>query len=156
MMQRAITDYETGAEIPGIKVAGKTGTAEASNDELHSWFIAFAPADDPEIAVAVIVENGQEGYKAALPIARRMMETYLKSSGKLPEQPPSTQPAQPKGESTQPAQPKGESTQPAEPKNQSPQPAQPKGEVPFKLPFQNPFQNPGTSPKGDPSKGPGG
>ncbi|MDQ3927203.1 MAG: penicillin-binding transpeptidase domain-containing protein [Actinomycetota bacterium] len=146
MMQHVVTDVEVDALIPGVKVAGKTGTAEAPPDQLHSWFIAFAPADDPEIAVAVIVENGQEGYKAALPIARRMMETYLKSSGKLPEQPPSTQPAQPKGESTQPA----------EPKNQSPQPAQPKGEVPFKLPFQNPFQNPGTSPKGDPSKGPGG
>ena len=155
MMQRAVTDLEIDAEIPGVKVAGKTGTAEAPPDQLHSWFISFAPADDPQIAVAVIVENGQEGYKAALPIARSMMETYLKSTGEIPEEPPKPQPAQPKGETTQPVQPKTQVPQQVPPQ-QSPPPAQGKSEGSFKLPFQNPFQDFGKGPKADPSKGPGG
>jgi penicillin-binding protein A len=150
MMQHVVTDLEIDALIPGVKVAGKTGTAEAPPDQLHSWFISFAPADDPEIAVAVIVENGQEGYKAALPIARSMMEAYLKSTGEIPEQPPPPPPPQPKNETTQPVQPKTQVPQ------QSPQPAQPKSEGSFKLPFQNPFQDPGKVPKADPKKGPGG
>jgi penicillin-binding protein A len=84
MMQRAVTDVEVDAQIPGIKVAGKTGTAEAPGDELHSWFVSFAPADDPKIAVAVIVEDGQEGYKSAIPVARRIMETHLNGLGSHP------------------------------------------------------------------------
>jgi peptidoglycan glycosyltransferase len=150
MMQHVVADLEIDALIPGVKVAGKTGTAEAPPDELHSWFISFAPADDPRIAVAVIVENGQEGYRAALPIARSMMEAYLKSTGEIPEQPPPPPPPQPKNETTQPVQPKTQVPQ------QSPQPAQPKSEGSFKLPFQNPFQDPGKVPKADPKKGPGG
>lgn len=84
MMQNVITTGElTEAEIPGVEVAGKTGTAEAPPREPHSWFIAFAPADDPEIAVAVMVENGGvigpdgEAATPAIPIAQDMMETYL-------------------------------------------------------------------------------
>jgi penicillin-binding protein A len=160
MMQHVVTDLEIDALIPGVKVAGKTGTAEAPPDQLHSWFISFAPADDPEIAVAVIVENGQEGYKAALPIAHKMMETYLKSTGEIPEEPPKPQPAQPKAETTQPTQPKAETTQPVQPKTQvpqqTPQPAQGKSDGSSKLPFQNPFQDFAKGPKADPSKGPGG
>jgi peptidoglycan glycosyltransferase len=153
MMQRAITDYETGAEIPGIKVAGKTGTAEAPNEELHSWFIAFAPADDPEIAVAVLVENGQEGYKSALPIARRLMEAHLRSTGRL------TQESQ---RGNQPAGQQNETTQPARPSNQSPgqvpgqAPSQPSGQAPnqdrFQFPFPNPFQPPAQGPNQVPGK----
>lgn len=70
----------TPARIPGVEVAGKTGTAE-TNGAPHSWFISFAPADDPKIAVAVLVENGGDGEKQALPIARQIMEARLKSSG---------------------------------------------------------------------------
>lgn len=139
MMQKAITEVETGAEIPGVKVAGKTGTAEAGGDEIHSWFISFAPADDPEIAVAVIVENGQEGYKQAVPIARRLMEARLKSQGKLPNETPSSKPAQPQNETTQP------STQPSQSQNASP----------FQFPFQNPFQSPNQSPGQTPAPNPG-
>ena len=139
MMQKAITEVETGAEIPGVKVAGKTGTAEAGGDEIHSWFISFAPADDPEIAVAVIVENGQEGYKQAVPIARRLMEARLKSQGKLPNETPSSQPAQPQNETTQP------STQPSQSQNGSP----------FQFPFQNPFQSPNQPPGQTPAPNPG-
>lgn len=81
-----------GKEIHGYQIAGKTGTAqvftvkqEASYKEQdverklrdHALFIAFAPADDPRIAVAVIVENGGHGGSAAAPIAGRVIEQYL-------------------------------------------------------------------------------
>ncbi|MDQ4042857.1 MAG: penicillin-binding transpeptidase domain-containing protein [Actinomycetota bacterium] len=144
MMQRAITDYETGAEIPGVKVAGKTGTAEAPNDELHSWFISFAPADDPEIAIAVLVENGQEGYKSALPIARRLMEAHLRSTGTL---------SQESQRSNQPAGQQNETTQPAGPPNQTS--GQPPGQAPNQAPFQFPFQNPFQPPAQGPNQVPG-
>jgi penicillin-binding protein A len=137
MMQRVVSDEESGAQIPGVKVAGKTGTAEAGDDQLHSWFISFAPADDPEIVVAAIVENGQEGFKAALPIARRLMETHLKNSGDLPTQPAE----QPQNESAQPKA----NPQPPQPK-ENPQPAQPKNGIPFQFPFQNPAQGPSQIP----------
>jgi penicillin-binding protein 2 len=73
-------------------IAGKTGTAQAFSvkqnaryvasqvDERlrdHSWFIAFAPAEDPKIAIAVLVENGGFGASAAAPIARKIMDAYL-------------------------------------------------------------------------------
>ncbi|MFL5992435.1 MAG: peptidoglycan D,D-transpeptidase FtsI family protein [Rubrobacteraceae bacterium] len=79
MMQKVVTEGGLSvAEIPGVKVAGKTGTAEAPPGAPHSWWIAFAPADDPKIAVCAMVENGGRGDKAALPIADRVMEAYLK------------------------------------------------------------------------------
>lgn len=54
------------AAIPGVRVAGKTGTAEVgSTAASHTWFIGFAPADDPVVAVAVIVENGEGGTPAS-------------------------------------------------------------------------------------------
>jgi peptidoglycan glycosyltransferase len=146
MMQHAVTDYETGAVIPGIKVAGKTGTAEASGGELHSWFVSFAPADDPEIVVAVLVENGQEGYKQAVPIARRLMETYLHSSGTLKNEAPQTEQTTPSTQ--QPAQPKTQTEQ-TTPSTQ--QPAQPKSGSPFQVPFQNPSQQKAPNPPGVPS-----
>jgi peptidoglycan glycosyltransferase len=80
MMQMVVTEGGlTTAEIPGIKVAGKTGTAESGNGPPHSWWITFAPADDPEIAVCAMVENGGRGDQVALPLADRVMEAYLKS-----------------------------------------------------------------------------
>ncbi len=66
------------AEIPGVKVAGKTGTAESGNGEAHSWWITFAPADDPKIAMCVMVENGGRADEGALPIAADLMQAYLK------------------------------------------------------------------------------
>jgi peptidoglycan glycosyltransferase len=83
MMQRVVTEGGlTTAEIPGIKVAGKTGTAEVADGAPHSWWITFAPADDPRIAVCAMVENGGEGDDAALPIADQVMEAYLKGRGR--------------------------------------------------------------------------
>ncbi len=78
MMQQVIIQGGlTEAEIEGIKVAGKTGTAESGNGEPHSWWITFAPADDPEIAMCVMVENGGRADRGALPVAARLMQAYL-------------------------------------------------------------------------------
>ena len=64
----------TNASIKGIRVAGKTGTAENPSGKTHAWFIGFAPADDPKIAVAVVLEeDGTTGGKTAAPIARNIM-----------------------------------------------------------------------------------
>ena len=68
------------AAISGIEVAGKTGTAQNENSDQgdHAWFIGFAPAEDPEIAIAVIIENQtQDGGKVAAPIARKIMSQWL-------------------------------------------------------------------------------
>ena len=66
------------AQIEGIPVCGKTGTAENPHGEDHSVFVAFAPKDNPKIAIAVFVENGGFGSRYAAPIASLMIEQYLK------------------------------------------------------------------------------
>ena len=66
-----------GCDIPGLSVHGKTGTAENPHGNDHAWFVCYAPADNPTIAIAVIVENGGHGGTAAVPVARRMLETYF-------------------------------------------------------------------------------
>ena len=65
------------ARIEGIRVCGKTGTAENPHGNDHSIFIAFAPKDDPKIAIAVYVENQGFGTTYAAPIASLMIEKYL-------------------------------------------------------------------------------
>jgi penicillin-binding protein 2 len=65
------------AKIQGITVCGKTGTAENPHGNDHSIFIAFAPKDDPKIAIAVYVENQGFGTTYAAPIASLMIEKYL-------------------------------------------------------------------------------
>lgn len=69
------------ASIDGVTVCGKTGTAdnELGNKKPHSWFIGFAPYKDPQVAVAVIVENGGVGGGKAAEIAGEIMKFYLKS-----------------------------------------------------------------------------
>ena len=69
------------ARIRGVKVAGKTGSAQNPSGLPHAWFAAFAPADSPSVAVAVIVENGGAGGEVAAPIARRIMEVLLNGTG---------------------------------------------------------------------------
>ena len=91
MMVAAVNDPNgTGgaAVLPGIEVAGKTGTAQSEEGaNPHTWFIAFAPADNPQIAVAVIVENGGSagseatGGAVAAPIARQVMEKAREIDG---------------------------------------------------------------------------
>lgn len=61
-----------------INVAGKTGTAENSGGDDHAWFVAFAPVEDPKIAVAVLLENAGKGSKA-VPAARNVIKYYLES-----------------------------------------------------------------------------
>lgn len=68
----------TAAQVPGILVAGKTGTAENPHGLSHAWFIGFAPADNPQIAIAVIVENGGSGGRVAAPIARQILREALR------------------------------------------------------------------------------
>lgn len=65
------------AAIPGIEVAGKTGTAQNPHGKDHSAFMGFAPYDDPKIAVAVYVENGGFGAVFGVPIGSLVMEKYL-------------------------------------------------------------------------------
>jgi len=74
MMRRVVTDG-TGRAIdtPGLPIAGKTGTAENPRGPAHSWFIGFAPAEAPELAVAVLVEHGGYGSRSAAPIARDLL-----------------------------------------------------------------------------------
>lgn len=66
--------------IKGVEVCGKTGTAQNPHGEDHSVFIAFAPKDNPKIAIAVYVENAGFGGTWAAPIASLMMEKYLTDS----------------------------------------------------------------------------
>ena len=65
------------ARIPGISVVGKTGTVQNPHGENHATFIAFAPLDEPKIAVAVFVENAGFGGAWAAPIASLIIEKYL-------------------------------------------------------------------------------
>jgi penicillin-binding protein 2 len=69
----------TGAfsKIPGIPMAGKTGTVQNPHGENHSVFIAFAPVDNPKIAISVVIENAGYGSAWAAPMASLMIEKYL-------------------------------------------------------------------------------
>ena len=70
--------FTSGADVPGMLVAGKSGTAElGGSGEPHSWFIGFAPADDPVVAIAVIVERGGRGGERAAPLAGEMLRRYF-------------------------------------------------------------------------------
>jgi len=65
------------AELPGLDVCGKTGTAQNPNGRDHSTFLSFAPKDNPRIAISVYVEHGGFGSETALPIASLLEEYYL-------------------------------------------------------------------------------
>ncbi|MDI6840124.1 MAG: penicillin-binding protein 2 [bacterium] len=65
------------SRVPGIEVAGKTGTAQNPHGEDHAWFVAFAPYDNPRICIVVFVENGGKGGSTAAPISGKVIETYL-------------------------------------------------------------------------------
>jgi penicillin-binding protein 2 len=60
-----------------VDIAGKTGTAQNPHGRDHSWFIAFAPYDNPKIAICVMVENAGFGATVAAPIAQRIILKYL-------------------------------------------------------------------------------
>src|SRR5262249_11440531 len=76
------------ARVPGLEVAGKTGTAQVKNNRHvrdaeewatldHSWFASFAPLKHPKIAVVVLVEHGGFGAKAATPVAMEIYQGYF-------------------------------------------------------------------------------
>jgi peptidoglycan glycosyltransferase len=86
MMQAVVTGGTgTAAQIPGIKVAGKTGTAETGLSHVYNaWFIFFAPADNPQVAGAVVVEHQLNGFGGAVsaPIAKQLMQAILPGASK--------------------------------------------------------------------------
>jgi penicillin-binding protein 2 len=81
-----------GAATPLAPVAGKTGTAQVIEQKVaggklsattqdHAWFVGYAPANDPKIAVAVVVEHGGHGGAAAAPVAKKVIEEFMKHAG---------------------------------------------------------------------------
>jgi penicillin-binding protein 2 len=95
--------YGTGyaARVPGVEMGGKTGTAEfceyipeeqdcrrdkEDNLPTHAWFTAFAPYENPEIAVVVFLYNGGEGSAAAAPVAQKILQTYFSEIAPRPPQ----------------------------------------------------------------------
>ncbi len=73
------------SRIDSISSGGKTGTAQNPHGEDHSIFIAFAPVENPKIAMSIIIENGGYGSRWAAPIASLMMEKYIRGYTKRPE-----------------------------------------------------------------------
>ncbi len=72
--------FTTGAAVAGIPTAGKTGTAQLGGSaEPNSWFIGYAPANNPQVAIAVVVEQGGHGSARAAPIAGSLMTLWLKT-----------------------------------------------------------------------------
>lgn len=81
----------TSAAIPGLRWAGKTGSTEAKgNAKTHSWFIGYAPAVDPKIAIAIVVEKAGHGSEVAAPLAARVVQRFFS--------PQKEEPATPSGE----------------------------------------------------------
>jgi penicillin-binding protein 2 len=79
-LHQVVSDEEgTGglARVAGVAVAGKTGTAENPFGEDHAWFVAYAPAGAPEVAVALIVENAGHGGSVAAPLVGQLLEAYF-------------------------------------------------------------------------------
>ncbi|HEY4190648.1 MAG TPA: penicillin-binding protein 2 [Candidatus Limnocylindrales bacterium] len=82
-MQQAVEgdlgrQFTSGAAVPGVPTAGKSGTAElGGSGEPHSWFIGFAPVENPKIAIAVLVEQGGRGGERAAPLAGSLMARYF-------------------------------------------------------------------------------
>jgi peptidoglycan glycosyltransferase len=77
MVEGVQNGYAAKAAIPGVKVGGKTGTAEVGDGMSHSWFIGFAPAENPRVAVAVIMEHQGSGSDFATPAGRKVMQAAL-------------------------------------------------------------------------------
>lgn len=70
------------AQVPGVTVAGKTGTAQNPHGQDHAWFICFAPVEQPRIAIVVLVENAGFGGSVSAPIARELINYYVNVKGK--------------------------------------------------------------------------
>ena len=69
-------------QIVPVPMAGKTGTAQWSTKKApHAWFTGFAPYDNPQVVITVMVEEGKEGSTVAVPIAREIMQWYFGGRG---------------------------------------------------------------------------
>jgi peptidoglycan glycosyltransferase len=86
MMERVVTEGTgRGAAVPGVRVAGKTGTATGTGGFSNPWFIGFAPVDEPTIAIAVFIEGSAasgesaSGGSLAAPIASELIQVWLSS-----------------------------------------------------------------------------
>jgi penicillin-binding protein 2 len=66
-----------GSSLTGLTMAGKTGTAQNPHGENHSWFVGFAPAEEPEIVACVIIENAGHGSEWAAPAVRNILQAYF-------------------------------------------------------------------------------
>ncbi len=77
------TAVATFSDVQGYTVCGKTGTAQSGRVEPHGWFVSYAPADNPQIAIAVMAEFSREGSEVAAPITRRILDAYFGQSGWL-------------------------------------------------------------------------
>lgn len=74
--------FTAGAAVPGVPTAGKSGTAElGGKGEPHSWFIGFAPVENPRVVIAVLVERGGRGGETAAPIAGELLARYFELYG---------------------------------------------------------------------------
>jgi penicillin-binding protein 2 len=87
------------ARLKETDISGKTGTAQVVNRETieeseegatarkyldHAWFVAYAPSENPQLAIAVIIEHGEHGSSAAAPVARELIKTYLEGAPSVP------------------------------------------------------------------------
>lgn len=94
MRETAISGSARSLSSSPWPMAGKTGTAQWRDGEpTHAWFTGFAPYDDPQIVVTVLVEAGGEGSRAATPVARDIMEAWLRPRDPAPASPNSAAPA---------------------------------------------------------------
>ena len=80
-MMIQVVESGTASKLKGLSytAAGKTGSAEfnSSTSDSHAWFTGFAPAEDPEISVTIIVEDAGSGGSYAVPIAKRIFDAYF-------------------------------------------------------------------------------
>lgn len=79
-LMEGVVENGTATKLKGLSytAAGKTGSAEFNSDsDSHAWFTGFAPADDPEICVTIIIENAGSGGEYAVPVAKRIFDAYF-------------------------------------------------------------------------------
>jgi penicillin-binding protein 2 len=77
------TAYRVFSDVSYLKVAGKTGTAQygPNNEKAYAWFACYAPCDNPEIVVVVLVEEGEAGGKTAAPLAKQVLVHFFTTRG---------------------------------------------------------------------------
>ena len=74
MLRTNVTTHYGEGRFPGLQLGGKTGTAQVTDGDPHSWFVAFSEREDLPLAIVVVVEHGGEGISAAAPIANKVMQ----------------------------------------------------------------------------------